>query len=253
MQTIFKFKILIILILLLGNTLSGYAQQYNREQVCSPDTVLIRRDRIHMIKSVNDTTSYKALKCSRVSDLGWRIDMGISIYRYKNRTSDWLGNHHGPILGLALAYRKFSLGLKIKPWTLNPGKELAFSQDTLTREAKLNPNKLDFYGSYSINLKHNISIEPYAGWTKNIFYVINNEELNKNFHIPNANGFITGLVINKYFRLKEFQFLSTFFHLGYACTDFSKTHPQLDKGYFEYSFGIAYKSFYKRNFLQRIQ
>ena len=68
MQTIFKFKILIILILLLGNTMPGYAQQYSREQVCSPDTVLIRRDRIHMIKSVNDTTSYKALQCSLVSE-----------------------------------------------------------------------------------------------------------------------------------------------------------------------------------------
>ena len=253
MQTIFKIRRSICLLLLLGNILFGYSQQYNREKVCSSDTVLVRRDRMHMIKPVNDTASYIALKCSRVSDIGWRLDLGISAYRYKNRTSDWLGNHHGPMLGLALAYRKLSIGLRIKPWTLNPGTELIFSNDTLTKKAKLNPNKIDFYTGYSFDIKHNISIEPYAGWTKNIFHVINNEELNKNFQIPNANGFISGLVVNKYFRLKEFQFLSIFLQLGYACTDFSKTHFQLDKGYFEYSFGIAFKSFYKRNFLERIQ
>ena len=253
MRTIPDYKRYIIFFLLFGNILLAHGQQYNREKVCSPDTVLVRRDRIHLIKTLSDTSPYKALKCSRVSDYGWRLDLGISAYRYKNRTSDWLGNHPGPLLGLALAYKKFSLGWKIKPWTLNPGTELSFTNDTLTKKAKLNPNKLDFYAGYSIDLKYNISIEPYAGWTKNIFYVINNEELNKTFRIPNANGFITGMVINKYFRLKEFQFLSAFIHFGYAHTDFSKTHPHLDKGYVEYSLGIAYKCFYKRIFLERIQ
>ena len=231
------------------------SQELSWKKVCDPDTITLSINTLHpYFRRANDTaTTYKVFNCTKVSDLGIRAGLAVVGYTYNQKTAAWLGNHLGPSFDVGFAYRQWNFGLRFRPWTLRPQKELVFDGDTLKNAADLNPTKLDYYLGYSFDFKRNFSLEPYLGWNRSRFYVINQEQLNKTYSIHRAGGIITGFSLNKYFRIKEFQFLSTFLSLGYSFTNFKKTHEDLDNGYFEWSFGVAYKAFYKTQFRDRIR
>lgn len=219
--------------------INTFGQNLNWEKKCETDTVIISRPFIHL----NSTNSYKGIYCNKTSDFGLRIDVGVSRYIYNKSTSNWLGNHNSLSIGFIFALRHFNFGFRFKPWTVNPSNELIFNSDTLTKSADLNPIKLDYFIGYSIDFKNNISFEPYIGLSRNIFKVINEQELKKNFSIPETNGLITGLSINKYFNLKEKKFISIFLNIGYSFVNFNNVNSGLDRGYADITMGIAYKGF----------
>ena len=225
-----------------------YGQLYNKDKVCGTDTIYVDYRDLKTGERIN----YKAFECTQVAKAGIRIDLGYSSYSYNLRTKKWLGNHNGALFGLTLVHRKFNLGAKFKFASTTPKSQLVFNGDTLAYEAKLNPPKIDFYAGFSLDLKYNFSIEPYFGVTRNLFYVINEKELNKSFNIPKVHGLNAGVTLNKYFKLKEFQFLSLFFTYGYGFTNFKKVNSSLGVGYSEWTLGLSYKAFAKKIFHERI-
>lgn len=227
------------------------AQQYSREARCGSDTITTDH-RSHKIYFVDSASRFRAVECTSVSKLGIRLDVGMAGYNYNNKTSQWLGNHRGALIGISIAHNNFNIGVRCKPWTVNPDKELVFDGDTLPLNAKVNPVKFDYFVSYSINFRNNISLEPYAGVSQNVFYVINEDILKRSFAIPDSYGMITGVTINKYLPIREFQFLTVFLTGGYSAIDFSQTHNFLGRGYLEWAVGIGYKSFGQRSFLRRV-
>lgn len=226
----------------------AFGQNYERNSICGNDTIEV--DYISI--KTGARVQYKAFECTKVSKLGIRIDIAFNHYRYNAKTENWLGNHNGPLLGLTIAYGNFNFGVKFKPATVRPKQNLDFNGEQLTNNAKLNPNKIDYDFSYSVDFKHNISLEPYIAFTANSFPVVNEEELGKTYHINKTKGFTAGVALNKYFRLKDFQFFSVFAKYGYGLTDFKKVNSSLGFGYSDIAIGIAYKGFFKQLFLKRI-
>jgi hypothetical protein len=227
----------------------GYAQSYNREKTCGTDTIHVNyRD-----LKYGGQVSYLAFQCTQAGKLGIRFDLGYASHTYRGNTKNWMGTHPGGMLGIALVHDKINVGVRFKVATIHPRTQLLFDGDTLMYDADLNPGKIDFYAGYSFDLPYNFAFEPYAGVTKHLFHVINEEQLNKTYDIPSLHGFHAGLTINKYFRLKDFQFLSLYASWGYGFADFAKIHPSLGSGYSEWSVGLAYKVMVKRKFLERIK
>lgn len=232
-------KIIILTLLFPLCIINIFGQNLNWEKKCENDTVIISRPIVHLSRY----NSFKAIYCNKTSDFGLRVDIGVSHFMYNKPTSKWLGNHNGASVGFIFALRNFNFGIRFKLSTVNPNTDLIFNNDTLTSSAELNPIKLDYFVGYSIDFQKNISIEPYVGFSRNIFIVINEQELKKNFSIPETNGIITGLSINKYFNIKEKKFISIFLTYGYSFVDFSKVNSGLDRGYADITMGVAYKGF----------
>ena len=233
-----------------------FGQKINDVIICSLDTFWVKPvSEIRYIQKtpVDSFAPYKAVWCKKRSKFGARIEIGVSCYYYNQKTKDWLGNHGGPNFNFILTYDKFNLGFRFKPWSVNPNKELLFDNKALTKYARLNPNKLDFYTGYSFDFNH-ISLEPYLGFSRNIFTVINEDELQETFSFPIVTGFINGITVNKYFRVsKKYEYVSVFSSVGYSIVDYRKVHSELGKNYFEWTLGIAYKGFFTRKFMQKIE
>lgn len=245
-------QILVVILLILNN--NSFGQNCNRDTICQLDTILIQ-PHLQKVNAKNKSDSnfvYKFFKCSKISNLGIRVDIGISKYYYNPPTKAWLGNHNGLSIGLILAIKHFNIGFRFKPWTVNPNQNLVFNSDTLSKLAKLNPVKLDYFLGYSFNFKYNISIEPYIGYSRTVFAVINENDLKTKFTIPAANGFITGLSLNKYFKLKNAKYIGLFANLGYSSVNYKTTHKSLGNGYTEWTLGISYKGFIEKEFFKRL-
>jgi hypothetical protein len=225
-----------------------FAQNYERNSICGHDTIEVS----YTSRKTGASVQYKAFECTKVSKLGIRVELGFNHYRYNTKTENWLGNHNGPLLGLTIAYGDFNVGVKFKPATIRPKQNLDFNGEQLTSDAKLNPNKIDYDLSYSLNFRHNISLEPYIALTANSFVVINEKELGKSYHINKTKGLTAGVTLNKYLHLRDFQFLSVFARYGYGLTNFKTVNPNLGAGYSDIAIGIAYKGFIKQKLLRRI-
>lgn len=250
-------KRLVFSIFLVLSATSIFAQKQTSEIICSTDTVIVEPTRRMLIKDSTQLSSYnfepyKAVNCIVPTKLALRLDVGVSGYSYGEKTKEWLGNHCGPNFALAVSYDKFSLGARFKPWTVNPKKELEFNGSLLPLYAKLNPIKIDFYAGYSFDFDYLISVEPQIGIAKSLFYVINETELNQTYSIPKVDGLLIGCSVNKYFKIAPNDFFSVFLNVGYATNNFTKTHASLDKGYFEWTLGVAIKSFYRSSKLRKI-
>jgi len=233
-------------------TSNCFSQKQTKDTICLSDTLTIMPFR-SMKLSKDSASSYKAIKCETTTNVGMRFEVGISKYYYNDKTQEWLGNHGGPNFNLILTLNKLNFGLRFKPWTVNPKTELSFDNIILPRYASLNPVKIDYYAGYSIDLNHKISIEPYLGFSKTIFYVINEVELQQTYSIPKANGLISGATFNKYFKINNSEYIALFTNIGYSFVDYKKTNQNLGIGYFEWTIGIAYKGFFKKQFLKKIE
>ena len=84
---------------------------------------------------------------------------------------------------------------------------MEFNEQTLPTTAKLNNIRLDYYVGYSLDFGKLISLEPYAGYNRTSFLVINEKELNQEFTFNKTGGLIIGTTLNKYFKLKDYGYI----------------------------------------------
>lgn len=236
------------LIIILFYSTFIHSQIYDKDCVCEIDT----SQSFHASMKTSKIDTIEGFRCIKPSKLGYRLEVGATSFHYNEATKNWLGNHWAPTFGFILVYENFNFGFRFKPFTVSPKQNLVFGTDTLKEDAKLNPIKLDYFISYSQQLSGNFFMEPYIGYSKNLFKVINQDELKKNYSIPSADGLLLGLTINKYFKSRKFSFASIYFSAGFSTTEFKYTEPNLKNGYFEYTIGIACKGFIKMNTFRRI-
>jgi hypothetical protein len=248
-----KYVILISALLL---SIVSYAQKWNHEIICAKDTLIIKpKARMKHHSEENDIAKrkpYRILQCSTRSDIGLRMDIAFSNYYYGDKTASWLGQHGGPNFNFIFVYDKINVGLRFKPWTIEPKKELDFNGQTLPTTANLNNIRFDYYVGYSFDFDKLISLEPYIGYNRTRFIVINEEELNQEFNIKNTGGLIIGTTLNKYFKIRNYGYISIFGTLGYGFVNYQKVHPDLDNGYVEWNIGIALKSFAIKRLSRRV-
>ncbi len=251
-----KRLLLVITSAILINSFS-FGQKWTPEVICSTDTLIVEPYiSIKYNPAKIDTTNqepYKIIQCRTRSKVGFRMDIAVSSYHYGDKTTSWIGQHGGPNFNFILVVDKMNFGFRFKPWTIDPKKEVKFNEQNLPTTARLNNIRLDYYVGYSQDFDKLISIEPYAGYNRTSFLVINEDEFNQKFTFNKTGGLIVGTTLNKYFKLKDYGYLSVFGTVGYGFVDYEKIHPDLDNGYFEWNLGLAMKSFGIKRFNKRVE
>ena len=239
---------------LLFTSVALNAQNWDTTSFCHPDTLTIEQPvtiKVITGKIGADTTyPYLALRCSTTARIGWRFDVGVCNYIYNGATADWLGNHGGPNFSPAFFFHNVTVGVRFKPWTITPQTDLEFDGVLLTDQANLNPIKVEYFAGYTINLFRNVTFEPYVGYSRNSFHVINEDELGQSYDLDLTPGLALGGTIHKYFKLDRTVFMAITLGGGYNTADFSKTHPSLGQGYSEWNVGVAFKGAATRNYLK---
>ncbi len=224
------------------------AQNYERNPICGTDTITVNS----VSMKLGDTIRLKAFECTQISKFGLRLDVGFNHFSYNAKTKNWLGNHNGALVGLALVWGDLNFGIKFKIATIKTNSELDVNGVQLPLNTQLNPVKVNFDIGYSINLKHNFSIEPFLAMTYHDFIILNEDGLGKEYDINKLWAPIVGTTINKYFPLSNRQFISIFVRYGYGFANFRKVHQDLGFGYSDISEGIGLKGFMEKSFLKRL-
>jgi hypothetical protein len=239
MKNIFLF---FVLTLVFG---SAFGQQYNKSKTCGKDTIWVTE------RKFDNVNRYKAVECEQVSKLGIRLEFAVAGFNYNKPTRAWLGSRKGISLGLIVPYENFSVGIRCKFMSISSQSALSLDSFVVPQGSRVNPVKIDYFVSYSFNFPFNLSAEPYIGYSQNSVRLLDRSKDNGN-RSAITGGIITGLALNKYFRIKDYQFVALFLSGGYSFADFSKINPALGRGYAEWSVGVAYKGFTKRSIKSKI-
>jgi len=226
-------------------------QKWTGETLCSTDTLVLHR--LVLNDGKIQPEEYKIVQCKTQSNIAFRFEAAVSRYYYSEKTTNWIGQHGGPNLNFILTLNKLNFGFRFKPWTVNPKTELDFNLQTLPRTARLNVIKLDFYAGYSLDFERLFSIEPYIGYNRSSFLVLNEDELDEQFSFRKTGGLILGTTVNKYFKVDEYAYLSVFGSFGYAFVNYDIVHPDLDNRYFEWSLGLAIKGFFANRHNKKVE
>lgn len=224
----------------------AFGQQYKKSKNCGKDTVWVTE------REFGNVNRYKAVTCEQVSKLGIRLEFALAGFNYNQPTRAWLGNRKGISLGLIVPYENFSVGIRCKFMTVSSQSSISLDSFFVPQGARVNPVKIDYFVSYSFNFPNNLSAEPYIGYSQNSVRILDRSKDNGN-RSAITGGLITGLALNKYFRIKDYQFIALFLSGGYSFADFSKINPALGRGYTEWSAGVAYKGFTKRSLQSKIR
>ena len=241
----------LFLLICINLSISGaFAQVLNNETKCSTDTIIIKNKQNKSFYPDSQKTSVifqKYLRCETRSPYGIRLDFGVSKYIFDQKTRDWLGNFNCPYINFNVVYNQVNLGFKFKTWSVNPLNVLNLDGNILPKTIKLLPIMMDLYLSYSLDIpNYNFSLEPGIGYTTTVLKVPN-ENYYTTFNLLSARGLIAGLTANTYFKIGQNEFFTIFFNFSYASIDFKKIHPDLGNEYLEYTLGIGYKGFFKKN------
>lgn len=237
-----------IVIFLVCGAVHGTAQIHRYTTTCKPDTVNID----HWNIKTGDREVYRAVSCSESYFIGVRVEAGSSRFSYTQRTKNWTGNHNAAVVGLAIVYGHFTVGAKFKLASVRPKYSLNFDGVIIGNEAVVNPTKWDLDVGYSFDLKYNFSLESYLALTSNNFILLNKEDSELTHSIGKTNAWTVGCTINKYFRIKNFEYFGLFVRYGYGFSDFRKIHTGLGKGFSEISLGVMYKGFLNHVFYKKI-
>lgn len=235
-------------VILLMKSSFAHSQEYNRAVICGSDTEHVN----YIGLKYGELVDYYAFRCKQVSPWGIRLEIGRSSFIYTPETARWLGRHNGGSFAVYVAYGNLNIGARTVLTSAISKTDLVLDGKLLESNAKLNPIKIEYSAGYSVNLKYNFCAEPFLAVTKNAFYVLKEDSIGKHYQIPQVYGFTTGIGLNKYFRVREFEFLALFVRYSHSFSNFKKVEKSLGIGYSEWNFGIAYKVFAKKTIMKPI-
>jgi hypothetical protein len=234
-------KKVLIFILTFYSILSCSGQINNWDKVCKNDTIIVNKD-------LDKSCIYVKTSCQRPSKFGYRFDLGASYFNTDAQVQDWIGKSIHLSLGFTLSYNKLNFGIRTNTMTVNTKKQMYLYGATIAENTQINPNRFDGLLGYTLNLKHNITIEPYAGvGIYNFVQTEKNGNIEKQTTIKGEECGIMGVNIQKYFKRKDYSFSSVFLNLGYATNSMIPIVLQTDNGYLTVSLGVSYKFYPKKD------
>jgi hypothetical protein len=224
-------KKLLFFIVLITFSLFAFGQK------SEPDTVTIT------------SNNYKLIK------LKWGMQIGVGVAKnyYGEKTKSWIGNHGSGVFALQFFFGKHNIGVRFKPWSVNPEGNLVFGNDTLTNLADMNVIKGEWFYGYDIEPIKQLIIEPYISYLTVSFPVINEDEIGKKFSIPSAHGLGFGVEIKRNCRVAPFQYIVPYISVNGGLIDFTKVNEHLDKNFFYWEIGVKYAGWFTKKEVVKTQ
>jgi hypothetical protein len=246
---------IIILTSLLFHVILVSAQKYERDTICTDETIIKEETVSKKVggRLVDSTYTYKAVLCNTRSLVGIGFGTGISVYNYNEKTDEWLGQHITANFFASIVYGKASFGFRYKTGLVSNKKEMVFDGKILTKQADLQPRRFDYTLAYSLDFNEIISFEPFVGYTRSSFSVYNEAWVEETYSFSKTGGLLTGLNLHAYVYRNVNRYMVLSAKFGYGFVDFSKVHPDLDKGYFEWSIDFALKAYFPKSVYRKVE
>lgn len=192
-------------------------------------------------KIENDT-----LPNQRAVKSAWAIKIESGAVLHQMFTPDYIDNKTTQITDVTVFYKNiyFTYGAFI--YEFKPNKYMTFENIGVNDQYEFSSLNLNLALGYSYDFHKNWSADVKIGLNSTDFEISNSYETNLIYNSEILMGPQIGLGIDRYIKLKRFNFIVIGLGMDYYMTDYAKISPDLKPSSLNYTFTIGYKGFFRK-------
>jgi hypothetical protein len=189
----------------------------------------------------NDT-----LPCSYIVKSPWAVKATTGVVFHQMSNQNFVDNKFAQRADLDIFYKNYFLSYGAFMYLFNPNREMIFGNYRVGPEAELLSINLIMAIGYNYAFQKNWSAGFRFGFNATRFEIVNAEKINLYYSSKVIAGALLGIQLERYFKLKGFNYIVLSALTDYYTTDYSKASRDLKSSALNYSFTIGYKKYFKK-------
>lgn len=192
-------------------------------------------------KIENDT-----LPSKRAIKSNWAIRIESGAVLHQMFSPSYVENKISQITGITVFYKKFYWTYDVFSYEFKPYQNMTFDDVTIGHEDELYTFNFNTAIGYTYDISAEWSADVKVGLNTTSYEINNSAETGIIYESDLITGPSIGLGIDRYIKLKRFNFLVVGFGVDYYMTDYSRVSPELKSSSISYSLTIGYKGFFRK-------
>jgi hypothetical protein len=173
-----------------------------------------------------------------------KIESGAILHQMFN--PGFIDNKATQISDLTVFYRNFYFTYGAFIYDFTPNKVMVFDDVTVNTQHEFSSLNLNVALGYSYDFHKNWSTDIKIGFNSTSFEISNSNETNLIYESDLIMGAQIGLGLDRYIKLKRYNYIVIGLGLDYYTTDYSKISPHMKPSSLNYSLTIGYKGFFQK-------
>lgn len=192
-------------------------------------------------KIENDT-----LPSKRAIKSNWAVKLESGAVLHQMFSPRYMENKISQITGITVFYKKFYWTYDVFSYEFKPYQEMTFDDVTVGSDDEFYTFNFNTAIGYSYDINTEWSADIKIGLNTASYEISNGKETGLIYESDLLTGPSIGVGIDRYIKLKRFNFLLIGFGVDYYMTDYSKVSPELKSSSISYSLTIGYKGFFRK-------
>jgi hypothetical protein len=191
---------------------------------------------------------YDSIEVSYITkgNLGISFRCGVLYHSFDKKTNKYFDNQFAPDMHISYHYKNFFLSQTVYYLYLNPKKTININDVLYNTDAKFEQFSAYFGLGYSYDINNYWAVDISATFCRPYINLTNWEEYGIRMEPQYFNGAGMGLGINRYFKLKWYNYVFTRISIDYFNYDYKKISPDLGSNVMYYSITLGYKGWSKK-------
>lgn len=175
----------------------------------------------------------------------WAIEFELGASTNQVLQSSYADNPIAFTFNYKVFYQNFFMHLGTKMSEFNTSKDMRFTNFVINKQDQVSLMNMNMSIGYMYSFNKKWSADAMIGVSMNNLQITYNNKLNS--YSPDiSQGTYFGLGLNRYFKLKRYNYIVLSLGADYSTTNFSKISPDMTTPSINYSFTVAYKGFSKK-------
>lgn len=192
-------------------------------------------------KTENDT-----LPCKRSIKSPWAIKIESGALLHQMFNPDFIDNKVTQTTDLTVFYKNCFFTYGAFNHEFSPKKNMTFGNVNVDNQVQFTSFNLNMAVGYIYDFHKNWSTDIKFGFNSTNFEISNADKVNLIYKSEILMGAQIGVGLNRYIKLKRFNYIVIGCKIDYYTTDYSKASSNLKGSSLNYSLTIGYKVFFKK-------
>jgi hypothetical protein len=173
-----------------------------------------------------------------------RLDVGPLMHQMFN--PEFISGNVSSFSELTLYYKSFYFNYGVYFFEFSPMKDMTFGGLMIDASNHFYSFNLNMGLGYTYKINENWSSDIKLGFNTTDFEVSNSRETNIYYTSDILMGAQIGIGIDRYIKLRRFNYIVFGLGIDYYSTDYSKVSPQMKPSSLNYMFTIGYQGFFRK-------
>lgn len=175
----------------------------------------------------------------------WAIELDLGASMFNAFKASYASNTFATNFNYKIFYRNFFYNIGMNMCSFSPSKDLRLNNYVVSNQDRISLMSMNIALGYLYNFNKKWGADIKLGGNMSDLEILYDNEF-YTFKPQISDGTYIGLGINRYFKLKGYNYIVLSLGADYCTSDYSKKSPDMNKQTINYALTVGYKGFSKR-------